>query len=107
QYTFNKGLITDTIFQSLNKNDRSVVSTLIRDVTQVQVIIHDDPNEAITTEPWKWQSFALHPGSLAGRWQALQERQAELRLDWMCKKAVANDKEDDPENRDNRQKTIY
>jgi CRISPR-associated endonuclease/helicase Cas3 len=107
QYTFNKGLITDSIFQSLNNNDRSVVSTLIRDVTQVQIIIHDDPNEAITTEPWKWQSFALHPGSLVGRWRALQERQAALGLDWMCKKAVANDKEDDPENRDSRQKTTY
>lgn len=46
-------------------------SELIRDVQHVSVIIHPDPKAAITERPWQWESFSLHPGSLAGAWDAL------------------------------------
>lgn len=102
----NKGHITDEIFRSLNENERGITTTLIRDVTQVQVLIHDDPNGEITEEPWKWQHFAMHPGSLAGRWQVLQERSSELGLDWVCKEAIPVT-EGDSDEADNKQKTKY
>jgi CRISPR-associated endonuclease/helicase Cas3 len=81
------------------------VSSLIRDVVQVHVLIHDDPNNALTEEPWRWQSFALHPDSLAGRWKVLQEKAARLGLEWVCKQAVAIPEGD--ADADNKQKTKY
>jgi CRISPR-associated endonuclease/helicase Cas3 len=105
RYERNRQTITSDIFQSFNTNKRSIASTLIRDVLQVPILIHDNPDE-ITTEPWRWQSFGMHPGSLAGHWKSLQERKAKLGLDWMCKQAIAI-KEDDPDGVDNRQKITY
>lgn len=98
--------IEQKIFQSLGTNDRSVVTTLIRDVAQVQILIHADPNEAIHEEPWNWQSFALHPASLAARWQVLEQRASELDLGWVGREAclVA---ERQTQEADSRQKAQY
>ncbi|MBA2285818.1 MAG: CRISPR-associated helicase Cas3', partial [Ktedonobacteraceae bacterium] len=103
---YNHDYVAKQIFASLNQYNRGVATTLIRDVVQVQVIIHDTP-EVIETEPWKWQSFGLHPDSLAGRWKALQERAAELHLDWVCKEAKAVPEGPTDEEADSRQKTRY
>ena len=72
-YELDKGLILTKIFESFNSNERGAASTLIRDVQQVQILIHDNPDEAITEDPWRWQSFSMHPGSLSNpkRWAAL------------------------------------
>ncbi len=59
---------------------------LIRDVEQVPVLIHDDPDKAITQEPWQWHAFGLPPGTLIGRWDRLQDLSAELDLLWTVKK---------------------
>jgi CRISPR-associated endonuclease/helicase Cas3 len=102
----NQDRIEKEIFNSLQTNERGIVSTLIRDVAQVQVLIHDNPNAAIVEEPWRWQSFALHPGSLASRWQALEERAASLGLEWVCKKAELLP-ESEERDADSRQKARY
>jgi CRISPR-associated endonuclease/helicase Cas3 len=111
-YELNEGEILEKIFQSFNSNDRGIASMLIRDVAQVQILIHDQPDEDITEAPWRWQSFSMHPGSLSSkrRWAALQERGKDL--DWVCKEAVPvpetqieADGADGIDNR--RQKTIY
>src|SRR5712692_1388624 len=106
RYKSNKGHITNDIFRSLNENERGIVTTLIRDVAQVQILIHDNPQEMITEEPWKWQHFAMHPGSLAGRWEALEKRASQLGLDWVCKEAIPL-KESDGDEADSRKKTKY
>jgi len=59
---------------------------LIRDVEQVSMLIHDDPDGAITQEPWQWHAFGLPPGTLIGRWDRLQDLSAELDLPWTVKK---------------------
>lgn len=70
----------------LRTHEREHAAGLIRDVTQVQVLLHDTPDKAITTEPWRWQSFGLHPGQLLGKhWEHLRARQDELGLPWMGK----------------------
>lgn len=102
----NQDRIENEIFNSLQVNKRGVVSTLIRDVAQVQVLIHDHPNAAIIEEPWRWQSFALHPGSLASRWQALEARAASLGLEWVCKEAELQP-ESEERDADSRQKARY
>lgn len=112
RYRMYEGDILKHIFDSFNTNKRSVSSTLIRDVAQVQVLIHNDPDEAIQETPWRWQSFGMHPASLLNnkRWQVLQERAAQLGLDWVCKEAIPAKQEllqDGPDGIDNRQKTWY
>lgn len=112
-YERNEEEITGRIFQCFNTNDRSETTTLIREVSQVHILIHDTPDETITEEPWRWQTFAFHPGSFASsrRWQELQERGRDL--EWVCKKAEPDPtatSSDDPKNddtSDNRQKTRY
>lgn len=110
RYGTNHGHITKNIFTSLNENKRGIATSLIRDVAQVHILIHDDPDEAIKEAPWRWQSFALHPKSLAGRWEALQKRAADLDLRWVCKQAIAievNDAAENDPDADNRLKTQY
>ena len=110
QYNQNEGVILKHIFESFNTNHRAISSTLIRDVSQVQILIHDDPDNSIQEAPWQWQSFSMHPGSLANvkRWEALQERGKYL--DWVCKEAepyLADAPVDGADGIDNRQKTSY
>jgi CRISPR-associated endonuclease/helicase Cas3 len=112
RYEMNDGEILSRIFKSLNTNESSISSVLIRDVSQVQILIHDDPDTTITEAPWRWQSFSMHPDSLANgkRWEALQERGKEL--EWICKEAKPSiedikDTPDGADGIDNRQKTRY
>ena len=100
-----KSAIVDEVFKSLNDSSSGVISTLIRDVSQVQILIHDDPKTAIQTEPWLWQSFSMHPGSLAGHMQYLQEHKGDA--DWVCKQAIAVPATGDDEEADNHQKTKF
>ncbi|MBA2395374.1 MAG: CRISPR-associated helicase Cas3' [Ktedonobacteraceae bacterium] len=87
---YNKqNVIKKRIFESFCTNERSIVTSLIRDVSQVQILIHTNPNDEIKEEPWRWQSFALHPASLASRWQILEERVANLPdVEWVGRQAV-------------------
>lgn len=111
RYDNYEGDIVSRIFESFNTNHRGISSTLIRDVEQVQILIHDDPDTAIQETPWRWQSFSMHPDSLANskRWAALQQRGQEL--EWICKETQPVVEEqftpDGADGIDNRQKTTY
>jgi CRISPR-associated endonuclease/helicase Cas3 len=110
QYATYEGQIQEKIFTCLLTNDRSCASALIRDVAQVQILIHDNPNQAIQEAPWQWESFGMHPGSLMSpaRWQALQERAAtteDLPVCWEAEPIVQEKKEG--EDLDNKEKTLY
>lgn len=113
RYDKYEGEILSGIFESFNTNHRGISSTLIRDVAQVQILIHDDPGTAIQETPWRWQSFGMHPDSLANarRWEILQQRGYELGLEWICKEAqpILEEKltPDGADGIDNRQKTLY
>ena len=106
-----EGNILSHIFESFNTNHRGIATTLIRDVSQVQILIHDDPGTAIQETPWQWQSFSMHPNSLtnAKRWQALQEQASRLNADWIFKEAIpiVEENPDGADGIDNRQKTRY
>src|SRR6266702_4486110 len=110
-YSKYEGDILSHIFESFNTNHRGISSTLIRNVSQVQILIHDDPGSAIQETPWRWQSFSMHPDSLANskRWRTLQEQAAHLNADLMCKEAkpVIEEQEnpDGADGMDNRKKT--
>lgn len=74
-----RGQIRSRIFTSLANHKRDVIPQLIRDVQQVTLLIHDQPNGTITERPWEWQMFSLHPGSLIGRWEQLDAAAHEQR----------------------------
>lgn len=102
--------LQEAITASLRTHEREHTSELIRDVTQLQLLIHDHPNEAITTEPWRWQSFSLHPSQLLGKhWERLQAKRSELDLDWCCKYAVLSpeEKQAEQQEEDNRKLATY
>ena len=85
----NQTNLENAIFTSLQKHESGTTSVLIRDVSQVQIVIHDTPKETITTQPFSWQSFGLHPGTLKGAWDSLQSRASALALDWAMLRAIA------------------
>ena len=104
RYEDHRGELQEAITKSLRTNERGDAAELIRDVTQVQLLVHNTPNETITTEPWRWQSFGLHPGLLQGKhWERLRERQAALGLDWMKKPVLAQTEELPEEDEDSSQ----
>jgi CRISPR-associated endonuclease/helicase Cas3 len=113
RYGMYEGEIISRIFESYNTNQRGISSTLIRDVAQVQILIHDDPGTAIEETPWRWQSFSMHPDSLVNsrRWKALQEQAACSDVGWIYKEAkpIIEEKEnpDGADGIDNRQKTRF
>ncbi|GHO49673.1 CRISPR-associated helicase Cas3' [Ktedonospora formicarum] len=89
QYEAHRGELQEAITTSLRTHERGNVMDLIRDVLQVQLLIHNAPDDEITTEPWRWQSFAFRPGQLMGKhWERLQQRCSELGLNWICKQAI-------------------
>jgi CRISPR-associated endonuclease/helicase Cas3 len=88
----------------LQKNQRSDVTKLIRDVMQVQLLVHNHPDEQIKTEPWRWQSFGLHPSLLQGKhWERLRKHQSVVNAGWLCKQAVLSKTEQSDEEEDSRQ----
>jgi CRISPR-associated endonuclease/helicase Cas3 len=66
------------IMEVLATHERGRESELIRNVEQTSIIIHPQPQDDITIKPFAWESFGLHPGTLAGAWKALDERCATL-----------------------------
>jgi CRISPR-associated endonuclease/helicase Cas3 len=96
------------ITNSLQTNQRSDVTDLIRDVTQVQLLIHNDPKADIQSEPWHWQSFGIHPSLLQGKhWQRLLAYKDMIDGEWICKQAVLSKTEVMDEEADNRQMAFY
>lgn len=72
--------ITSKIFAGLGQQERSIASELIRNVQLVSVLIHPDPNSALTERPWDFQSFSLSPYSLTARWEKDLQQEDEIGL---------------------------
>ncbi len=87
-YEENEHLILEGIFESLRENEHGNAPELIRDVLQVQVIIHNEPNSAITKDPWQWENFSLRPTTFMkkGRWDWMREQTQER--GWACKQLL-------------------
>jgi CRISPR-associated endonuclease/helicase Cas3 len=80
-----------TIMDVLATHERGKEGELIRNVSQVSVLIHPEPEKAITVKPFIWESFGLFPGTLAGAWKSLHDRRDALEWnapDWVMKELV-------------------
>lgn len=82
QFATKQVQINQTIFDTLANPDRGKASTLIRDVRQVSIAIHSDPNTALTKRPWEAQLFSLFPYSLVGRWDDIKAYETEQPVIW-------------------------
>jgi len=88
RYEAHRDMLQVEITNTLQTSERGNSSDLIRDVNQVQLVIHDNPETEMKIRPWRWQSFGLHPSALMGKHcAALQERQQACELDWLCRSA--------------------
>lgn len=83
---------------------RSLARELIRDVDNVAVVPHPDPNQQSVPDPWVDEGFSLFRPSVLGRIKALQERAAALGLPWALRVPVA---QEDKQERSNRAPTQY
>lgn len=109
-YENNRLDLQGDITTCLRTHLRANASELIRDVTQVQLLIHNEPGEAITSEPWRWQSFSLHPSQLQGKhWDHLRDWQSACGLPWLAKYPVlsAEAEQDEQQEADNRKLATY
>ncbi len=80
--------IQDAIQEVLTTHDTGRNGELIRDVRAVTVVIHPEPQTAITTRPYEWEGFSMQPGTLIGAWDALDRRADVLNLDWRIRSLV-------------------
>ena len=99
-YEENEHLILDSIFTCLREGERGKAPELIRNVSQVQVLVHDDPDTTITKDPWQWESFGLRPTSFTTKrwdWMQIQVQQhaSAWETGWACKKLIPLQKEEE------------
>lgn len=84
QFLLEQGKLNEKIFNTLASHNRADASELIRDVQQVSVAIHSDPNTALTKRPWEAQLFSLSPYALIGKWEDLTNRSVEAGPIWQA-----------------------
>ena len=65
---------------AMARQEYRLASDLIRDVNNINIIVHPDPNAdtdpthpSKLKNPWRWQSFGLFAGSVYGAFDTLQE----------------------------------
>ena len=93
--------------KTLETHEYGSASTLIRAVASISVLVHPDPNAEITSKPYVWASFQLHPDTLRSAWKRLQEVRDLLGASWVIKTARAVDQIEEREEEDNDRETHY
>jgi CRISPR-associated endonuclease/helicase Cas3 len=99
--------IEGVILKTLATHDRGHSGDLIRNVENVSVLVHEQPEVDITTRPFDWESFNLYPGTLQSAWDALRERAAALDIPWMMKYLIADSTAEEGSESDNSRETLY
>lgn len=97
------GQIERAIKDSLATHEPGAGTELIRDVANVSVIIHDNP-ETIATRPWDWDAFSLRPSTLLKDWDKLSARKEALDIPWvmMTMEPESRDREESDNSREPR-----
>lgn len=102
-----EGRIRRAIMETLNTHNPDQTSELIRNVMSVSIVIHDAPEDAITTKPFAWESFQLHPSTLKGAWEQLNARRDEAGASWVMKQLKYLDSGKDWSEDDNDRESHY
>jgi CRISPR-associated endonuclease/helicase Cas3 len=107
EYSATEGQLCQTIVETLATHTPGKRSQLIRDVESVSVLIHDDPEHVITTQPFIWTAFSLQRRTLQGVWDALRQRQAQTDAPWVMKELVLSGEQETGAEDDSRRETLY
>lgn len=107
EFSASEGQLRRTIIETLATHDLGKRSQLIRDVDSVSIVIHPDPEHAITTKPFTWTAFSLRPRTLQGVWNTLQQRQAETNTPWIMKQLVPAGEQEAGAEEDSRRESVY
>jgi CRISPR-associated endonuclease/helicase Cas3 len=106
----NEGQIKRPVMDVLATHEPGKEGTLIRNVRQVAVLVHGTPEQTITTKPFTWESFGLHPNTLMGAWNALDAHRLALGFEapgWTMKQMVAVSDTGDSQEEDSRREPVY
>lgn len=76
-----RGAVTDV----LRKQDRSAARDLIRDVDSKTLILHSNPNETTTPNPYIYEGIAVRRTRLLAWYGAVQEQALAMAVDWIAK----------------------
>ena len=106
-YSAEEVTLRKIIVETLATHEPDKRSQLIRDVDSIAVLIHPEPNQAITTKPFTWTAFSLRPGTLQGVYERLRQRQAEMGIDWVMKQLIAAGEQEAGAEEDSRREAVY
>lgn len=83
------------------QKDRGQVSKLVRNIQNVSVLVHADP-DALKEAPFRADSFSLHPGTLQGKFETWKAQNDNLDpdmddgyLDWLLYRLIEENADDD------------
>lgn len=83
------------------EKDRGEIAAIIRRIPSVSIVIHSDPDQ-LTVDPFRADSFSLHPGTLQGKFSQWKEKNDALdpgfdegHLDWLIYKLVEDTNDED------------
>ena len=99
--------IQRAIMEALNTHEYGSTSTLIRNVTSISVVVHSAPERAITTNPFTWEHFQLHPTTLEGAWQRLNARRDSAGAEWVLKELQPGGDALESSEDDNDRESVY
>lgn len=77
--------VMQDIHNTIATQDRSKASRLIRDVDSRTIIVHPEPEKI--ENPWAYEGFGLHRGSLYGAFDGLQALADQIGADWVMRRA--------------------
>ncbi|RMD66556.1 hypothetical protein D6833_01330, partial [Candidatus Parcubacteria bacterium] len=93
-----EGSIWGQIADALTFHDASTRQNLIRKTTTSRtVIVYDAPLGMTEENPFVFNGFSLHIGTLRGKLEELQKKQKELGLAWSLRYVQPRDDENDPD----------
>ena len=93
--------ISGRITETIEAHERGSASELIRHVDSRTVIVHPTPHEI--DNPWRYEGFGLHRGSLLGAYDSLIDLADLIGSEWVM--MTADPMPEDPE--ESRSKTVY
>ena len=76
----NRFYIADRVAETIDAQERRAARELIRAVDSRTVIVHPTPDSI--ENPWAYEGFGLHRGSLLGAFERLESLANELEQDW-------------------------
>ncbi len=83
------------------EKSRGETAVMIRNIQAVSIVVHSDPDQ-LKENPFKSDSFSLHPGTLQGKfeqWQITNDDRVdgfdEGHLDWLVQKLIEDENDED------------